>query len=55
MSKIVSGLFLCVAFTGSALAGPIAAVPAPEVTGGILGMFAAAGVVYLMKRRANRS
>jgi hypothetical protein len=54
MAKIISGLFLSVVFSSSALAvAPPAAAPAPEVTGGILGMIAATGVAYLLKRRGS--
>jgi len=55
MSKVVYGLFISAAITGPALAGAVYAAPSPEVTGGILGMLFAGGVVYLMKRRASRS
>ena len=49
----MGGLFLIVGFAGPAMASAVA-VPAPEVTGGILGMIAAAGVAYLITRRGKR-
>ena len=52
MSKVVTGLFLTVVVAAPAMAGFIHAVPAPETTGGILGMAVAAGVAYLLTRRS---
>jgi hypothetical protein len=46
--RIVTGLFFLTCLAGSAWAGAIA--PAPEIDTGILGMAAAAGAIYLMKR-----
>ena len=34
---------------------PLATVPGPEMTAGIMGMTLAASVVYLIKRRGKRS
>ena len=53
MSKLLSAVLFCLALAGPALATPRAA-PTPEIDAGILGMMAAGGVVYLLKRR-NRS
>jgi hypothetical protein len=47
--KMFTGLFFLVCLAGSAWASPSPA-PAPEMDAGILGMAAAAGAIYLMKR-----
>ena len=54
-------MLLTVSVAGSALAqlpdaiGGIVGVPAPEIGGGMVGMMAAAGTVYLINRRRIRS
>jgi hypothetical protein len=56
-----SAMLLTVSVAGSALAqlpdaiGGIVGVPAPEIGGGMVGMMAAAGTVYLINRRRIRS
>jgi len=50
-----SAMLLAVAVVGNALATPVAAVPAPEIGGGIVGTMAATGVVYLISRLRSRS
>jgi hypothetical protein len=47
--KIFTSLFFLVSLAGSAWATAIA--PGPEMSTGVLGMTAAAGVIYLIKRR----
>jgi hypothetical protein len=49
--RALSSLILLVSFAGSALAGPTAVAPGPEMSAGVIGMTLAAGVVYLIKRR----
>jgi hypothetical protein len=52
---LTSAMLLSVAVVGNALATP-AAVPAPEIGGGMLaGTMVAAGVVYLINRRRSRT
>ena len=51
MSKLLTGVLLCVALASPALALVVSG-PGPEVDGGILGMVVAAGAVYLFKRRS---
>jgi hypothetical protein len=46
--KIFTGLFFLICLGGSAWAQSVA--PAPEMDAGILGITAAAGAIYLMKR-----
>jgi hypothetical protein len=54
-------MLLTVAVVGDALAllpdaiGGVVGVPAPEIGGGMVGMMAAAGAVYLINRRRIRS
>jgi hypothetical protein len=56
-----SAMLLTVAVVGDALAeivdviGGVVGVPAPEIGGGMVGMMAAAGAVYLINRRRIRS
>ncbi len=47
--RILTSAFFLVCLASSAWA--VSAAPAPEVDAGILGMSAAAGVIYLIKRR----
>jgi len=47
--RVVSSAFFLVCLAGSAWAIP-AAAPAPEVDAGVLGISAAVGLIYLMKR-----
>jgi hypothetical protein len=49
--KIITGLFLLFSFAASASAGGTIGAPGPEMSGGVVGMTLAAGVVYLIKRR----
>jgi hypothetical protein len=46
--RIVTSIFFLACLAGSALAST--GVPAPEIDVGILGMAAAGGMIYLMKR-----
>jgi hydrogenase/urease accessory protein HupE len=46
--RIITSIFFLTCIAGSAWAVP--GVPAPEVDIGILGMAAAAGTIYLVKR-----
>jgi len=48
--KIFSGLVFLIGLTGSAWA-VIAPGPGPEISGGVVGMTLAAGMVYLIRRR----
>ena len=50
-------MLITVAVVGDALAfvDGVVAVPAPEIGGGMVGMMAAAGTVYLINRRRIRS
>jgi hypothetical protein len=53
-----SAMLLTVAVVGDALAvfvDGVVGVPAPEIGGGMVGMMAAAGAVYLINRRRIRS
>ena len=52
-----SAMLLTVSVVGHALAewGPVVAVPAPEIGGGMVGIMLATGVVYLINRRRSRS
>jgi hypothetical protein len=47
--RVVTGLFFLTCLAGSAWA-TVVYVPAPEIDTGILGIAAAAGVIYLTKR-----
>jgi hypothetical protein len=47
--RIITSILFLVCLSGSAWATP--PVPAPEIDAGILGMSAAAGVIYLLQRR----
>jgi hypothetical protein len=49
--RIVTGILFLVCLSGSAWASLAVPVPAPEIDAGILGMSAAAGVIYLLQRR----
>ena len=47
--RIFTGLFFLACLTGSAWA-VMAVAPAPEIDAGVLGMTAAVGAIYLIKR-----
>jgi hypothetical protein len=49
--RIITSILFLVCLSGSAWAGVLPPVPAPEIDAGILGMSAAAGVIYLLQRR----
>jgi hypothetical protein len=48
--RIITGIFFLTCLGGSAWALHFSPAPAPEIDTGILGMAAAAGVIYLAKR-----
>ncbi len=54
MTKIMSGALSLISLVGPAAAGTTPSVPAPDISGGIIGMLLAVGTVYLIKLR-NRS
>jgi hypothetical protein len=49
MKVLSSSVIFLVCLAGSAWAAPVA--PGPEISGGIIGMSLAAGMVYLINRR----